>query len=373
MPIRIALTGGGSGGHIYPLIAVSEELQTLAVSLKTGVEIRYFGNPGEYSELFEASGISMSKIASGKLRRYFSLLNFLDSFKFLYAFFQAWIKLFFYMPDVIFSKGGSGALPVIIAGRFYRIPVIIHESDSIPGRTNFISARFASRIAVSFAEAAEYFKERGFHNIALTGNPVRPSLLRSRQMSQNDAKYSLGFDSSNPLIFVIGGSQGAHHINDFIVNNLRFITEKYQILHQTGIRHYSEVIERTKTAGAAYKAVPYIDDMAQAFSASDIVVSRAGAGSIFEIAAFGKPAILVPLPANVVGEHQIRNAYAFADTGAAIVVEEENLLNNIFLAEAAKIIGDPNKKKAMSEASKKFYKPNASRIIAEEILKLTRQ
>lgn len=370
--IRVCLTGGGSGGHIYPLIAIVEELQSLAVSRQIELDIRYFGDAGEYSELFYANGVKITHIVSGKIRRYFSVLNILDSFKFFIGFIQAWIKMLFFMPNVIFSKGGSGALPVILAGRFYRIPVIIHDSDSIPGRTNAISAKFAARIAVSFSAAAKYFQERGFQNVALTGNPVRPSILQNFP-SQNDAKYTLGFDSALPLILVLGGSQGALRLNNFIVDNLRDLNAKYQISHQTGMRHYGSVAEQTKNAGARYKAVPYLEDMKTALAAADLVVSRAGAGSIFEIAAFGKPAILVPLPEDIVGEHQIKNAYDFAETGAAVVIEEENLLKGVFIAQLDKILGDSARKSAMAEASRKFFKLNAGRVIAEEILKLAGQ
>lgn len=370
--IRVCLTGGGSGGHIYPLIAVVEELQSLAVSTRIELDIRYFGDAGEYNELFYENGVKIARIVSGKIRRYFSVLNILDSFNFFTGLIQAWIKILFFMPNVIFSKGGPGALQVILAGRFYRIPVIIHDSDSIPGRTNAISAKFAARIAVSFSEAAKYFQERGFQNIALIGNPVRPSILKNAPL-QNDAKSTFGFDSALPLILVLGGSQGALRLNNFIVDNLQTLTAKYQILHQTGMRHYGSVSKQTKNAGARYKAAPYLEDIKTALAAADLVVSRAGAGSIFEIAAFGKPAILVPLPETIVGEHQIKNAYSFAQNGAAAVIEEENLLKGVFIAQLDKILGDSAKKSAMAEASRQFFKPDAGRVIAEEILKLAGQ
>lgn len=374
MTIRICLTGGGSGGHIYPLIAVAQELQALAAGSENYLDLRYFGDPREYRDAFVQNGIRVVRISSAKIRRYFSLANIVEVGRFFFGIFQALCKLLFFMPDVIFSKGGPGALPVILAGRFYSIPVIIHESDSIPGRTNAISARFAARIAVSFPRAAEYFSARGFLQVAVTGNPVRPDILHG-VLSPDDAKRSFGFDVSVPLILVMGGSQGALRLNNFIIDNLQTITENYQLLHQTGMRHYSRVLERTKgLAGLRYKAVSYFtDDLKNAFSAADIVVARAGAGTIFEIAAFGKPAILVPLPANVVGEHQIRNAYDFADTGAAVVIEEENLLKSIFIDQLRKILDDPARKAAMAEASRQFFKPRAGRIIAEEILKLAGQ
>lgn len=370
--LHIALTGGGSGGHIYPLLAVSEELRSFANIYGYNLDIRYFGYAGAFHDILIQNGIPASSVISGKMRRYFSLSNFTDAVKFPFALLQALWKMLLFMPEVIFSKGGSGALPIILAGRLYRIPIIIHESDAVPGRTNLASARFAARIAISFPEAAPYFTQRGIQNVALVGNPVRPSLLKN-PYPQADAKRQLGFDSSLPLILVLGGSQGALRLNEFIVQCLPRLLEHCQAFHQTGMRHYSEVLEATKGFAARYKAVPYLEsDLKAALSAADLVVARAGAGTIFEIAAFGKPAILVPLPAEIVGEHQIRNAYAFADAGAAVVVEEENLLQSIFLTQLKKIIDDPSLKDSMAEASRRFFRPDAAKKLAEEIIRLSR-
>jgi len=369
MALRIGITGGGSGGHFYPLIAVVEELREISKIQKEHIEIRYFGSAGEYADLFSEQQVSIASVMSSKMRRYFSPLNFIDGIKFVLGLFQALLKLLFFMPDILFSKGGPGSLAVVLAAKFYRIPIIIHESDAVPGRTNISSSKFADRVAVSFPSAVEYFNQKGATNVALTGNPVRRDLL-DNVIPQSEAKMKLGFDQSKPLLLILGGSQGAVRINEFIVKNLPEITQSFQVMHQTGYGQF-EGVQKLTAGQQNYKAVPYLDaELKIALSAADIVVARAGSGTIFEIAAFGKPSILIPIPEAIVGAHQKMNAYGYADTGAADVIEEENLLISIFMDQAKKIIENENIRTAMSENAKKFYHPDADRKIAEEILLL---
>lgn len=374
--LKIIFAGGGTGGHIYPIIAVTEQLRALSLNKKIDLDLRYFGTAGAFKEVLLANGISVSHIFSAKLRRYFDARNFLDIFIFLISFFQSLWKVFWFMPDVLFSKGGPGALAVVLAARFYRIPVIIHESDSIPGLTNQLSARFSDKIGISFASAARRFKSEFTEKIALVGNPVRNSLI-SDNKEQKIAKEILGFNSQEPLILIIGGSQGAEKINDFMLTAAEELIKDFQILHQTGNKNFNDVkseldiilkyySEEQKTR---YKIAPYFEEnLKDAYAAADIVISRAGSGSIFEIAAFGKPAILIPIPENIVGSHQIVNAYEYAEIGAAIVIEQDNLAPHIFLSQLKKIFLEPEKLKTMSEAAKKFFKPEAAKTIAEEII-----
>ncbi len=371
--MRILLTGGGTGGHIYPLLAVGEELRDIAEKKNIDISLDYFGAPGIYESFLEGDGIRVSKIIGGKWRRYFDLRNLIDIPKFFLSIFQLLWKMLRLMPNVLFSKGGTGALAVVLVARFYRIPVIIHESDTVPGLSNLFSRRFAARIAISFPSAAEYFSG----NVALVGNPIRNSLLLT-SADQKTAKQNLGFIPADPLILFLGGSQGATRINDFVLNNLRDFVKEFQILSQVGIRNFddfkAELALTEKNLSdpekRKYKFLAYLDDNEKiAYSAADIVVSRAGASNIFEIAAFGKPAILIPLP-EAANDHQTKNAYEYAKSGAAIVIESDNLKPNLFLNEIKKILSDPLKYKSMSEAAKKFAKPDAARTIAEEIIKL---
>lgn len=367
--LKILFAGGGTGGHIYPIIAVTEQLRTLSLNKRIDLDLRYFGTAGAFKETLLANGISISHIFSAKLRRYFDIKNFLDIFIFFISFFQALWKVFWFMPDVLFSKGGPGALAIVLAARFYRIPVIIHESDSIPGMTNLLSAGFSDKIGISFASTAQRFKSEFAEKIALVGNPIRNSLI-----SDNKER---GIANKNPLILVIGGSQGSEKINDFMLTIAEELIKDFQIIHQTGIKNFNGVKseldiileyfpEEQKTR---YKIAPYFEEnLKDAYAAADIVISRAGSGSIFEIAAFGKPAILIPIPENIVGRHQIVNAYEYAKTGAAIVIEQDNLTPHIFLSQLKKIFSEPEKLKTMSEAAKKFFKPEAAKTIAEEII-----
>lgn len=374
---RVILTGGGSGGHIYPLLAVADVLQKKANELEFNCEMTYIGQRDAFTQLFEARGIYIETIATGKLRRYFSIENLFDVPRFFVGMIQALWKLYKIMPDVIFSKGGPGALPVVIAGWFYRIPVAIHESDVVPGLNNRISASFARKIFVSWADAAGKFNSSTamMKKVEVTGAPIRPELLETHAKPEL-AKGSLGFSSSHPLILILGGSQGSIRINNFILTNLGAILAETQILHQTGATNFLEVQKLSHAAlidqpptGNRYVPVSYFtDDLATAYAAADIVVGRPG-GTVFEIAAFGKPAILIPI-AESANDHQRANAYAFADAGAGIVIEEGNLLPGIFIDQIRRILGDDALRAKMGAASSKFFVPGAAEKIADAIIKL---
>lgn len=377
---RILFTGGGTGGHIYPIVAVAEELQLSAS--KIDLDLRYFGSPGPFRSLLALNGIRVSKILSAKLRRYFDLRNFIGIPILLpLSIIQAFWKVFWFMPDVLFSKGGPGSFPVVLACRFYRIPIIIHDSDAILGLANRLVIHWTDRIAVSFEATANDLiqDEKLSRKVALIGNPVRRSLTSGEILDLKTAKRIFGFNPEKPLILIIGGSQGATKINDFMMEIAEELIKDFQILHQTGVKNLNAVKneldiilkKHPEEERNRYKIVPYFEtNLKDAFSAADAIVSRASSGSIFENAIFGKPSILIPLPAEVVGEHQIANAYEYAKTGAAIVIEESNLEPNIFLNQIKKLFSDQQKLSQMSEAAKKFSKPGAAGLIAEEILKL---
>ena len=372
--MRILTTAGGTGGHIYPLLAVISELQKEAQKNKISLRIRYLGSAGQkYRSLLESKGVKTQKIMGSKMRRYFSISNLVDMPKFILSIFQALWKVFWFMPDVVFSKGGSGSIPVVLAARFYRIPVVIHETDSIPSLTGRITGNFANVIAVSFESAGEYFSgKKG--RLVITGNPVRASLLE-RHVDEKSAKSYFRFSSDFPCILVLGGSQGAVSINDFVLGNLRNILGIAQVLHQVGEKNYGDFLgeyavvkkELSKELMGRYKPVEYFnEDLDVALSAADIVVSRAG-GAIFEIAAFRKPSILVPLAGSADG-HQMKNAIEYSKTGAAIMFEQENLLPNLFISTVKDLFTSPNKLIEMSKAADTFYRPDAALKLARIIL-----
>ena len=377
--LRIVLTGGGSGGHIFPLLAVAQRLQEQADNFGIPLRMKYCGPMSEYAQEIVDNNIDFSAILSGKLRRYWSLLNLIDIPKLFLGCLQALWKLFWFMPDAVFSKGGPGSLAVVLAAKFYFIPIVIHESDSIPGLTNKISGALAKKIFLAFASAESYFKGK---DIEIVGNPIRKEISEYQNLAQVNnedihvnAKKNFGFDISQPVLLILGGSQGAEKLNSFVLENLSLLLQDFQVLHQVGARNYQTYkneyqfmakdwgeVEKTR-----YHFQAFFEDIADALAAADIVISRAGSGSIFELAAMGKPAVLVPLNLSA-NDHQKENATIFSQTGAAIIVQEENLLGNLVLEELKKIIQDKSLLEKMGAAAQSFYRPEAALVIAKHLM-----
>lgn len=380
--IRILLTGGGSGGHIYPLIAVVEELKKIATAEKFALDIRYFGDPGRYEPELAGNGIRVVRVAGSKIRRYFTLLHIIDFIKFVWSIPQALWKVFWFMPDVAFSKGGPGAVAIINACAFYRVHIVIHDSDAIPGLTSRVTARYARVIELAFSEAARYIE--GLRDrVRVVGNPVRASMrFRDDELTvaaSHEAKQQLNIEPGVPLLLVLGGSQGAATLNQFILENLKEFLPRYQILHQVGVENYDEYLVQYNAVAKPllsgeearrYHPVPFFTgDMRRAMIAADLIISRAGAGSIFEIAAAGKPSVIVPLP-NAAYDHQRENAFQYHEAGACVVIEEENLIGNLVRAKIDALFANPERLKKMSASARMFAKPDAAARIAKDILSL---
>ncbi len=373
--IKIVLTGGGTGGHTFPLISVFDSLKKLSGEKLLSLDALYIGPKGFGDKEFREKGIKIRYISAGKLRRYFSLLNFIDIFKFIFGIFQSAIRLWQFMPDIVFSKGGFGSLPVILVARVYRIPVFIHESDSVPGLSNKIASKFSQRIAVSFNKAFQYFPEK---KTALTGNPIRSNLFSPNPIKQT--KEKLNFDINVPILLVLGGSQGAKKINDLILESLEeLIRNRIQIFHQTGEKNFREVVAEANIIldyipfeyRKYYQAKGFLEaqEYADILNACDIVVARAGSGTIFDISFVKKPSILIPL-SNSAGDHQRENAFEYRKANAAIVLEERNILPNLFIEEILNILNTPEKKEELSKNAGLFSQPDASEKISNEIFKL---
>ena len=375
--IRIVLTGGGTGGHLFPLVAVSRKLNELAVAQNLGEPEIYYLGPGlflESSLAREEMNFHYKVLVTGKLRRYFSFKNFIDFFKVIFGVVHASWEMWKIMPDVIFSKGGYGSVGVVIAGWLYRIPIIIHESDSVPGLTNQILSRLATFIAVAWNDAARYFPAGKTY---YTGESVRDVFFETPQPEKERA--ALRLTSQKPVILVLGGSQGAQKINDIILDILPELLANAEVIHQTGDALYEEVAREAKIVlegqpGSlliSYHPTSFLiePDYASAFCAADLIISRAGAGTIFEIAASGKASVLIPLTYSA-GDHQRINAVIFSNDGRAEVVEESNLTPKLLLSVINSILNDPEKKKRMEEKARQFATPDASKIIAQALLNL---
>lgn len=326
MSKNIVFTGGGTAGHVTPNIALIEILKQKRwninyIASKNGIERKII------SEL----NIPYSYVRSGKLRRYFSWQNFLDPFNLLFGVFKAYFLLRKLKADIIFSKGGFVALPVVIAGFLNRIPVIIHESDITPGLANRLSFPFANKICINFAETGKYIKYS--KKIEVTGTPIREKLL---QGNKEEGLRMCGFNHNLPCLLVMGGGLGSIAINKVIRESLPKLTQKYQVIHLCGINNIDEAYKDVKN----YRQFEYVNkEMADLFAASDIVVSRAGANSVCEILALQKPHVFIPLSAKVSRGDQIQNANYFAKQGISIILEEEklsqiSLLNSIAECEA---------------------------------------
>jgi len=367
--MRIALTGGGTGGHLFPILAVVQEIKR-RVGDKGEIEFLFLGPEGELEkEVLEKELIPTRKIQGGKLRRYFSPLNFLDILKIPLGFLQSLWQLLIFMPDALFAKGGYASVPVVVAAWLYRIPVLIHESDVVPGLANQFAAKIAKRIAVSFPGSEEFFPER---KVFLSGNPIREEMVLG---SKEKGGKIFSLHSDKKTILVIGGSQGARAINQAIVVLLPKILKKWQVIHITGKKEYERVIQEVGRLGIKsghddYRAYPFLlEDLPHAFAVADLIISRAGAITLTEIAANQKPAIIIPIEGSA-NKHQEQNAFVFSQAGAAIVLEQANLGENIFFEKIEQALEDKELRFELSERIKRFYNPEAARIIASELIKI---
>ncbi|MFC1720880.1 undecaprenyldiphospho-muramoylpentapeptide beta-N-acetylglucosaminyltransferase [Patescibacteria group bacterium] len=369
--MKILFTGGGTGGHFYPIIAIAEEINELASKEHLLETQMYFVAPNPYDkkELFE-HGIEFKQAPAGKVRKHFSIKNFFDIFKTATGIIKATWQLYRIFPDVVFGKGGYGSFPTLFAARFLGIPVIIHESDSKPGKVNKWAGKFAKRIAVSYPDAAQYFPE---DRVALTGNPIRKNISIPQT---SGAHEFLKLEKQTPVILILGGSQGAQRINEAILGVLPELVKKYQVIHQTGKEHFKEisgtasVILQDSPNKNRYKPFEYLNDLAMKMSAgiSDVVISRAGS-SIFEIATWGLPSIIIPIPEEI-SHDQRSNAFTYARSGACLVVEEKNLSPHVLMSSIDRLMDDENTREEMKQAAKEFARPDAGEKIAREILNL---
>ena len=375
--VRVILTGGGTGGHLFPLVAVSRKMNELARSQNLGDPEIYYLGPGlflESSLAREEMNFHYKIIITGKWRRYFSFKNFIDLFKIGIGLLQALYEIWRIMPDVIFSKGGYGSFGVVIAGWIYRIPIILHDSDSIPGLTNRILARFATLIAVSFNETAANFPKNKTY---FTGEAIRDAFF---EPSKPETERSLlHLTSQKPTVLILGGSQGAQKINDIVLDILADLLSIAEVIHQTGDENYLSVANESKVAfqglsgelSASYHPVNFLvePEYIAACHSADLIISRAGAGSIFEIAASGKASILIPITDSA-NNHQRKNAYIFGSGGRAEVIEESNLTPRLVMSVIDSILNNSEKKKNMEEKAKKFATPDAAKLIAQALLNL---
>jgi UDP-N-acetylglucosamine--N-acetylmuramyl-(pentapeptide) pyrophosphoryl-undecaprenol N-acetylglucosamine transferase len=355
MPIRIALSGGGTGGHIFPLVPVARALRA------RGADVFFMG-PQEFPlDVLREENITVETIVpAAKFHGYLSPLTLFEVAKLPLALFQSLMILRRYRPAMLLGKGGYGTIAPVLAARMLKIPVVLHDSDAIPGRANRLLSRFARTIAVSFEETRSYFPEK---DLVVTGNPVR---LDHQEMTKAEARRVLGFETSRRIIFVIGGSQGALGLSHLVKAALPLILQKYAAIISTG-EHARELFDEVNVNNAAVFTFLSERELAAAYVLSDLVISRSGSSSIFEIAAFGKASILVPFPFDA-NMHQRANAHTFEETGATLVLSEKDTNDQILYYAIEAILGDEERTYRMATAAKKFATPDAAKKLADVLL-----
>ncbi len=382
--MRIVLTGGGTGGHLVPFEPLINALREVHREKqgelpgwidRSRLDIYFVGvADNKTKDFFSKLGIKTINIPAAKLRRYPSPRTFSDfAWRMPTGFIKSLWQLWLLMPEVIISKGGYGSLPVIAAGMVYRIPYLIHESDVVPGLTTRLTALGSSAISVGFSETRKALGKYASKTV-VTGTPVRSGLGIE---SSESAKKLFGFEPNEKVLLAMGGSQGAEQINEILLETLPNLIEDMGIIHIAGEKHLKQVKKAADEllAGSArahaYKARGFIDkEMGAALKAADVVVSRAGATSLAELARLRKVVLLIPL-AGAAQDHQRFNARAFEVAEAARVLSAENLGRSLFEQNIRDLMEHDKFRQTLSANISRFDHPNAARDMANLAFKLS--
>jgi UDP-N-acetylglucosamine--N-acetylmuramyl-(pentapeptide) pyrophosphoryl-undecaprenol N-acetylglucosamine transferase len=364
--MKIGFVGGGTGGHFYPLMAVANELN----QAEAQPELYYFGPSPYDKDSLDKYQIRFVYCPAGKLRRYFSIQNIIDLFRNFFGVPLALLKLYLIYPDVIFSKGGYTSVPILAAAKFLNIPVVIHESDAVPGRANKLATKQARYIGIAYDDVAQFFPAE---KTALIGIPLRPEI----KLVVADPFTQLGIPNDKPLLYITGGSTGAERINSIVLRSLPELLQHYRIFHQTGPANLEEMrlaaqslLSGTELANNYYlEGNIEAEKVAALMQAAAVIITRAGSTTLFEIAYHHKPAIVIPIPEDV-SRDQRTNAYAYARSGAATVIEEHNLTQHLLAQEIHTIINDPDKGTNMGLAAREQFIDNAAGKIADILISI---
>jgi UDP-N-acetylglucosamine--N-acetylmuramyl-(pentapeptide) pyrophosphoryl-undecaprenol N-acetylglucosamine transferase len=372
--MRVLVSGGGTGGHIYPALAVAMQLRE-----EYQAEILFLGSDdGLETEIVPAAGFRLATIKAGKLRRYISWETITGVMRVPVGMIEAINLVGQFRPGVAFTSGGYVAVPAGLAARFERVPLLMHQQDVPPNLSNRLVAPLATRISVAFADSLAYFPARKTLQL---GNPLRQAMLDVRQTPPQEARRALGFERQEPLLLVTGGSQGARHLNQTVGKALPDLLAHCQVLQISGNALYNETRELCESALAAqdeavrrrYRLVAYLnEEMPLALQAADLVLCRSGASTLSELAALGKPSILVPLPPAIGSSPQEANAEMFGRNQAARVMKDGDLKPQVLVENVTSILASSTLLEAMSNAASSFAKPQATQEIAAEIVKIAK-
>ncbi len=372
--MKVLVSGGGTGGHIYPALAVATQLRK-----QHQAEILYLGSDdGLETELVPATGFPIAIVKAGKLRRYVSWQTITGVARVPMGMMQAVSIVRKFRPDVAFTSGGYVAVPAGLAARINNVPFLMHQQDVPPNLSNRLVAPLATRVSVAFADSLAYFPARKTLQL---GNPVRQAILDVRNTSRQQARSTLGFDPELPLLLVVGGSQGARYINQTVCQALSDLLPHCQVLQISGKGLYNETRElagqtladRDEALKQRYRLEPYMDaDMPLAYQAADLVVCRSGAATLSELAVLGKPSILVPLPPAIGSSPQEANADMFGRKSAAQVIRNADLKPQLLVERVLAILSSKSLLESMANAARSFAKPEATQEIAAEIIKIAK-
>jgi UDP-N-acetylglucosamine--N-acetylmuramyl-(pentapeptide) pyrophosphoryl-undecaprenol N-acetylglucosamine transferase len=370
--MRVLISGGGSGGHIYPALAVATQLQEMY-----NAQILYLGSDdGLETELVPAAGLRMAVVKAGKLQRFVSWRTLRGIARVPVGMLQALSIVRAFRPDAAFTSGGYVAVPAGLAARLNRVPLLMHQQDVPPNLSNRLIAPLATRISVAFANSIRYFPA---HKTVHLGNPVRQAILDVRQTTPEQARGQLGLAPDVPLLLVTGGSQGARHLNQTLCRALPKLLTQCQVLHISGKNLFDEtralaesmIADLESAARERYRLVPYLSEqMPLALQAATLVVCRSGAATLSELATLSKPAILVPLPPALGGSPQEANAAMFEQKKAAEVIRNADLSPEILVQRVKECITAPQHLQAMAQAAGSLAKPEATREIVQTIASL---
>lgn len=351
--MKILLTGGGSAGHAWPIILVAKSLKK-----NQRVKMLYLGSrQGVEKNLAKEFNIPFMVVLSGKRRVYFSFSNYWDLFKIFIGIIQVFFILIFFRPNVIFAKGGYVTVPIIFWLKFFKIPLVIHESDVVMGRANLWAMKWAKKVCLGFP--LEYYKQNfSLDKSIYTGIPVQPEFLQTAIIS-----------GERPKILITGGSQGSSKINDLIFEILPELLKKYEVWHLSGKRDFSKLSE---FKNPSYRLLDFTLEMPKLMRDADLVIARAGASTLTEIAATGKPSIIIPLE-SAASDHQNANARVFQSRNAAVVLSEKNLTASSLLVIINNLISDEPMRKLLGHHAHSLFQKNAIEEIISAIFEAIRK
>jgi UDP-N-acetylglucosamine--N-acetylmuramyl-(pentapeptide) pyrophosphoryl-undecaprenol N-acetylglucosamine transferase len=371
-PFRLAIAGGGTGGHVLPAVAVVEEVRHRGLA----VELLWIGgHTGVERELAGANDIPFVAVQTGKLRRYLAIATITDMLRIPVGIAQAYRALRTFQPDVIFSTGGNVSFPTVVAGS-RMAPILTHEQTAQIGVANRMASRFANVFAVSFEETAKLARQRHRH-VVVTGNPVRTSILGG---SREAGLKRFGFSAKLPVLYVTGGARGSSPLNTRIETMLPDLLEQVQVLHQAGPPTANADLERLRALQATwperiaqrYHVTDFIrEDIADVYAMTSLVLARSGAGTVAELARVGLPSVLVPLPGTW-GDEQTKNAKILSNAGAAVVIDQAEAAPERLRQVVIEIVTDAERMVRMRESATTISTPDAAPKLVDELVSLAR-